>query len=227
MATASKRFSRKALRQPDWFQVNSEKALDFIAEHRTGAIGVGIAIALLAIAVWAWQGFKENQNIAAAQEYAKAVNLYQGEKYREAIPEFEKVQTYRWSRYASLAHIYLANSYLAINEIDKALAEAQRSVPATKPNSLYRQIALFVLGTAEERKDQCKSAMEHYAEAQKIIAALQESAALGRARCAERLGDLAAAITTYKEYVKENPGSPFVVKLAELEAKVAAQAKAK
>ena len=46
----------------------------------------------------------------------------------------------------------------------------------------------------------------------------QGSALLGKARCAEQLGDKAMMIATYKEYLKDNPGSPLALKLAELEA---------
>jgi tetratricopeptide (TPR) repeat protein len=145
--------------------------------------------------------------------------LYQGEKYKEAVPAFEAVTGYRWSRFAVLGHLYLANSYLAMNETDKAVNEAQRTLAGTRPNSFYRQVALVTLATAEEQKNDCKAAAEHYSEAQNISGALQGRAMLGRARCAEQAGDNATAIAAYKEYLKENPGSPLAVKLAELEAK--------
>jgi hypothetical protein len=222
MATASRRFSRKDLKQPDWFQVNSERAIEFFTGHIPFVVGAAIVVIVLVAAGWGWQLFKARQNIAAAQEYSNALNLYQAQKYPAAIAGFEKVQSYRWSYYAPLAHIYLANSYLASNDIDKALSAAQRSLTATKPNTLYRQIALVALATAEERKNQCKEAIEHYREAEKIDTALQSRAILGRAHCAEKLGDTGTAIAALKEYVKGNPGSPYALKLAELEAKAPA-----
>jgi tetratricopeptide (TPR) repeat protein len=78
---------------------------------------------------------------------------------------------------------------------------------------------LIALATAEERKNQCKDAIGHYREAQNIAAALQNRAILGKARCAEQLGDTETALAAYKEYLKDNPGSPFAVKVAELESK--------
>jgi tetratricopeptide (TPR) repeat protein len=78
---------------------------------------------------------------------------------------------------------------------------------------------LIALATAEERKNQCKDALGHYREAENIAAALQNRAILGKARCAEELGDTATALAAYKEYVKDTPGSPFAVKVAELESK--------
>ena len=227
MATATKRFSRKDLTRPDWFQINSERAIDFFAANKPLVAGAVIALVVVLAAMWGWQQFKVSQNIAAAREYSNALDLFHDQKYREAIEAFEKVQTYRWSHYSPLAHIYLANSYLALNEGEKAASAAQRSVTATRPNTLYRQIALIALATAEERNGQCKAAIERYREAGKISAALQSRAILGKAQCAEQIGDNATAIEALKEYVKENPGSPLVFKLSELEAKAPAAKAAK
>jgi hypothetical protein len=219
MATASKRITRKDLKRPDWFQVNSEKALEFFTEHKPLVIGAAIAILVILVAIWAWQQFKTQQDVEAGQDFSKAVAAYQAQQYPSAISGFEKVQTYRWSHYAPLAHLYLANAYLATNDNDRALSAAQRSVSATKPGTLYRQIALIAMATAEERKNQCKSAIEHYAEAASVSAALQGDAILGKARCAEQLGDTKSAIDSYREYLKTSPGSDYALKLAELEAK--------
>ena len=217
MATASKRITRKELRQPDWFQVNSEKAIDYFESHKGIVFGAIGAVILILVIMWSWQSFKDRQNITAAQEYTKAVELYQSAKFSEALGAFEKVQSYRWSRYAGLAHLYQANIHLAKSDLDKALNSAQRAVTATRPNTLYRQLALMALASAQERQNQCKTAIEHFSEAHKIAGALQSSALLGKARCAEQLGDKVMMIATYKEYLKDNPGSPLALKLAELE----------
>jgi len=101
------------------------------------------------------------------------------------------------------------------------LNAAERSVVATKPESLYRQIALVKLGETEEQMKRCKPAIEHFTEAQKISSALDSRAILGKARCAEALGDSQTALQAYKDYLKDNPGSPLAVKVAALEAKTA------
>jgi predicted negative regulator of RcsB-dependent stress response len=222
MATAGRKISRKELRQPDWFQVASENSLDYFKHHKNVVFATLAGVVVVAAIVWGWQIFKERQNTAASEEFSKAIALYQSEKYREAIPAFENVKGYRWSRYAVLGHLYLANSYLATSESDKAVSEAQRTLAATRPGSFYRQIALVTLATAEEQKKDCKNAVQHYSEAQNISGALQSRAMLGKARCAEQLGDTPTAIAAYKNYLKETPGSPWAVKLAELEAKATA-----
>lgn len=227
MATAGKKLSRKELRQPDWFQIASENALDYFNHHKGLVFAAVAGVLVIGAIIWSWQIFKERQNVAASHEFARAMALYQSEKYKEAIAGFETVKGYRWSRYAVLAHLYLANSYLATNDLDKALSEGQRSLAATSPNGFYRQIALVTLATAEEEKKDCKTAVQHYSEAQNISGALQSRAILGKARCAEEIGDTQTAIAAYKEYLKENAGSPLAVKLGELEAESAAALPAK
>jgi hypothetical protein len=222
MATAGRKLNRKELRQPDWFQVASENSLDFFNQHKNAVFAAVAGLVIIAAIAWGWQFFKQGQNLAASEEFTKAMALYQGEKYHEAIPVFDNVTGYRWSGYAVLGHLYLANSYLAISDMDKAMSEAQRTLAATRPGSFYRQIALVTLATAEEQKGDCKAAAQHYNEAQNISGALQGRAVLGKARCAEQLGDIPAAIAAYKDYLKESPGLPWSVKLAELEAKGAA-----
>ena len=219
MATASRRITRKQLRQPDKFQVLSDEALEYFVAHKIIVFGAAAAIIVFALALWGWQSFKQRQNVAASHEFTRALGLYQTDKYGEAIPAFEKVQSYRWSRYAVLAHVYLANSYLATNQLEKALNAAERSVVATKPETLYRQIALVTLGETEEQMKRCKPAIEHFTEAQRIPRALESRATLGKARCAEALGDTQTALQSYKDYLKDNPSSPLAVKVAALEAK--------
>ena len=222
MATTSKRITRKELRQPDWFQVTTENALEQFARHR-GKVFAGVAALIVIVLIIAgWQIFKSRQNAAASKEFGGALSLYHAEKYHEAIPEFKQVQDYRWSRYAALAYLYEANSLLALGEPAKAAAPAERFRSATGPDTFYRQIAAMTLGSIEERQDQCKQALSHYAEAERIKGALQQEARLGKARCAERVGDIQTAIASYRDFLKEEQDPLITAKLAELEAKTKA-----
>jgi predicted negative regulator of RcsB-dependent stress response len=222
MATTSKRITRKQLRQPDWFQVTSDHALERFSRHRGMLLGALAGVVLIGLIIAGWQLFKSRQNSAASKEFGSALTLYQGEKFRESIPEFQKVQGYRWSRYAALAYLYEANSYLALGEPAKALAPAERFLSATGPDTLYRQIAAVTLGSIEERQDQCKQAVARYAEAERIKSAFQQEARLGKARCSEKLGDIQGAIASYREFLKEDQETLVSVRLMELEARAKA-----
>jgi hypothetical protein len=227
MATASKRISRKQLRQPDWLHVTAQSALEIYEENRAKVLIAAAAAVLALIAIWGWQVFKGRQDVEAAQEFTKAISLYQSEKYRDAVLAFQKVAGYRWSSYSLLAHLYEANSYLAINDLDKAIAAAQRFLAESGSNSLFRQMGLLTLAAAEEKKSDCKQAAGHYSEAANINAPLRDRAMMGKGRCSEQIGDPKGAIAAYKEYQQSNPDSSLAVRLAELEAKIGGQATSK
>ena len=227
MATTSRRLSRKELRQPDWFQTVTENAFEFYYRQRV-AVYLGIAVViLLLLGIWGWAVFKERQDSMAAQEFGQAMTQYHTGKYREAVAGLEKVQTYRWSRYANLAHLYEANSYLALNDFTKATNAAQRFIVGTDQNSLMRQIGLLTLADIEERQSQCKEAIKNYGEAGKIKAAFTERAFLGEARCAVQMGDVKGGIAAYRQLLKDQPDSPLAsyvrFQISELESKIAAQ----
>lgn len=215
--TRTHRVTRKEIRQPDRFQLFTEEALGYFQSHKNLVFALAAALLLIGLGIVGWQLFKEKQNNAAALEFTNATALYKEEKYREALAALEKVQQYRWSRYAGLGHLYQANSHIALGELDKALNSAQRAVTASRPNTLYRQLALMTLANTAEQKNDCRQAIESYNEAHKIAAAQQSEALLGKARCLEKVGDVAGALTAYKEYVKEQPGSPVSAKVVELE----------
>jgi predicted negative regulator of RcsB-dependent stress response len=213
MAPSAKHLSRKELREPDRFMVFTQQALGFVNERRQLFIVAGALIVIAMIGISSWQIYKSRQNEQAAQRFDSAMTLFRANKHKEAIAEFKTVQGYRWSHYAALAHLYEANSHLALNDLDKATTAAQRFVASTDQTSIYRQIGLITLGHIEELKTQCRDAIQHYAEAERITGALRESAVLGKARCYTTIGDNKSAIAAYQQYVKENPNSPIAARL--------------
>jgi predicted negative regulator of RcsB-dependent stress response len=227
MASTSRRLTRKELRQPDWFQTVTEDAFEFYQRQRF-AVYLGLAVViLLLLGVWGWGVFKERQDSMAAQEFGQAMTQYHAGKYREAIAGLKKVQTHRWSRYGNLAHLYEANSYLALNDFTKATTATQRFIVGTDQNSLLRQIGLLTLADIEERQSQCKEAIKNYTEAAKIKGAFTDRAILGEARCAVQLGDVKGGIAAYRQLLKDQGESPLAsfvrFQISELESKIAAQ----
>ena len=227
MATTSRRISRKELRQPDWFQTFTEHALEYYYRQRV-AVYVGLAVViLLLLSIWGWGLFKERQDTLAAQEFGQAMAQYHAGKYPEAVASLKKVQTYQWSRYSNLAHLYEANSYLALNDFPKATNAVQQFIAGTDPNSLMRQIGLLTLANIEERQSQCKEAIKNYSDAGKIKAAFTERAFLGEARCAVQVGDLQRGLAAYRQLIKDQPESQLAsyvrFQINELESKLATQ----
>jgi predicted negative regulator of RcsB-dependent stress response len=231
MASTTRRVSRKELRQPDWFQTATETTFELYAAHRVKALlAVAVLIALF-LGIWGRNVYKDQQDSMASQEFGRALILYHGGKHLEAIGALEKVQTYRWSKYGSLAYLYQANSHLALNDLAKAANAAQRFVAGTDQNSLMHQMGLLTLATIEERQSQCKEAIKHYANAEKIKGPFTERAFLGRARCAVQLGDLSTALAAYRQLLKQQPESAsatyITLEIGELESKMAGRGSAK
>jgi len=223
MATATKRFTRKQIREPDRFLVWTQQALDFLRDRRPLIIAAATVLVLLLFAIGGWRLYKSSHEAEAAQYFDQAIALYRAGKHRDAIPAFQKVQGYRWSRYASLAYFYEADSFIAVKDLDKALSLAQRFVGATEANSLYRQLGLVTLAHVEELKGQCPQAIQHYIEAQQITGPYKNRAVLGSAGCYEQTENHKAAIATYRQYLSDNPtatNATFItLRIAELESK--------
>src|SRR5204863_6678629 len=102
MATASRRITRKQLRQRDWFQLSSDYALEYFTGHKTIVFAAAAGIVVLIAALWGWQSFKENQNVMPWRKFSGPLWLYKNQKYTAAIAAFEKVQASSWWRYSVL-----------------------------------------------------------------------------------------------------------------------------
>ena len=87
MATShTGRITRKELRQPDRFQVATEQALEFYQSHKNLVFAAIGGLVLIGIIILGWQLFKEQQIPRQRTEFTNATELYQSEKYREALP---------------------------------------------------------------------------------------------------------------------------------------------
>ena len=182
-------------------------------------------MALIGLAILGWQLFKERQNNAAAVEFTNATELYQAEKYREALTAFEKVQSYRWSRTPAWP-IFISQSHIALGELDKAVSSGQRAVTASQANTLYRQLALMALATPRSKRTTA-------AKLSSLTPKREKSPQLSKTKHYSvkqgvwKSGDVAGALAAYKEYVKDQPSSIISAKVAELENKAPAKPAAK
>ncbi|MGH7826840.1 MAG: tetratricopeptide repeat protein [Candidatus Binatia bacterium] len=234
MATASRRLTRKDIRQPDKFITVAQSFYDSAQKHRFKIFLAAGAVAVAVVVFLGWRFYVNHQNALAGQEFSRALTLYRDANYQDAIPAFQKVETYGRSHFYPLALLYQTNSYFALKDIDKAIETGRRLVGMGNMDSLVRQSALVSLAAAEEQKGLCKEAIEHYAEAERIYYSdarnvpgpLKDKATLGKARCSAQLGDAKGAIAAYREYLKQGDRelTPYVsAQIAELEAKATAQ----
>jgi tetratricopeptide (TPR) repeat protein len=211
MATASRRLTRKEIRRPDRFITLTQTTYDFVRGHKVEVLLAAGILAAVLLGLLGWQIYITRQNTFASEDFSRAMAIYRSGNYRDALPAFEKVEAYRWSRFYSLALLYEANSYLALKDFDKSIATGRRLLQSGSSDPLLRQSALVTLASAEEQKELCKEAIVHYSEAEAISypgarhvsGPLKDKATLGKARCSAQMGDLTAAIAAYREYLKQ------------------------
>jgi predicted negative regulator of RcsB-dependent stress response len=223
MVRPSRRITRKDLRQPDQFVTLTRQFLSYFARHRqTFLISLSI-LCLGLLSLVTWDLYRARQKRRAAAEYARAVSLYHGGNYQQALESLTRLEIYRSSRYSRLGLLYSAKSHLALNEPAKAVSALQQFL-RSESDPLLRQAALIFLGYAYEQTAKCEEAAAKFVEAEKIPGPLKEEAILGKARCYLQTGNLKEALNSYRQYISENPASDRIdeisLRLQELAAKI-------
>ena len=224
MPTAPRRITRKEIRQPDRFMTLLRQGLAFFTTHRTAAIISAVIFAVIVAALLGWDLYRGRQNRLAAEEYARAVDLYHGGKYKEALEALKRLENYRSSFYGRLGLLYTANTQAALQDTTKATDSLRQLIAREQKEPVVRQTAYVSLGYLQEEAGQCPEAASSFAEAEKIAGPLKADATLGKARCSALTGKLKDALASYRAYVSDNPSSDRIneisVRIQELGAKI-------
>jgi tetratricopeptide (TPR) repeat protein len=207
MAQTSTRITRKKIRQPDRFLTLTGQALDFCQQHKKRLLLGFAALLFLALAWAGWSFYRDRQEGLAAREYEQALALFRGGKFREALPHFTAVDSYRSSRLRGFALLYLAHSHLALNENDKAVRSLESLLSYETRLSVLRQLAWMTLGYAHEARGQWTDAARAYGEAQKLGEPYAADALLSKARCEMEAKEYAAALQSYRSYLDTYPNA--------------------
>ena len=209
MAAARKRILRKDIRQPDRFMVLLGRCNDFIKANRDRLIGLAAAVVVVLGAVFGWQYYRDYQRDLALQDYNKGLREYQEERYEAALESFRSLRARGEAPYDVLANLYIANSYVALDQPGKAVETLGGEVSAERDGFL-NQVTLVTLGLAQEMNGSCEEAMQSLSRALDQQGPLRQEAMLGKARCSVRLGKTQEAVDSYKAYLKEFPDGQTV-----------------
>ncbi|MCY4488312.1 MAG: tetratricopeptide repeat protein [Deltaproteobacteria bacterium] len=209
MAAPRKRILRKEIRQPDRFMVWTGLALDWVKANRNRLIGAGAAIVVVVATVFGWQYYRGYRQDLAVRDYSKALVEYQEGRYEAALEAFGNLREAGEAPYDKLAHLYVANSYIALEQPAKAV-EVLASDTAGERDDIVGQVMLVTLGLAQEMNGACEEALTTLNQALDRPGPLRQEAMLGKARCSARLGKTQDAAETYKTYLKEFPEAETV-----------------
>jgi predicted negative regulator of RcsB-dependent stress response len=223
MRSAAKRITRKDIRQPDWFVTLLRESISFFKANRTAAIASAAAVAVVVAAFLAWDLYRGRQNRLAASEYVRAVELYHGGKYKEALEALSRLEIYRSSVYSRLGMLYTANTQNALQDTTRAADALLQLIAKERNEPLLRQAAYISLGYTQEQKGQYKEAVASFGAAENIAGPMKGDATLGKARCSALTGNFKEALASYRKFVTDNPDSnrlnEIAVRIQEMQAK--------
>lgn len=231
MRTASRRITRKDIRQPDTFVVTMRRFVAFSKANQTAVAGAIAVVLLIALLLVGWNFYRSRQTRLAAEEYARAVDLYHDGKYKEALEAFGRLEIYSSTYYSRMGLLYAANAQSALQNSTAAADNLHRLLEREKKDPMLRQTAYVSLGYTQEQRGQWADAAQSFAEAEKISGPLKTDAMLGKARSYAQAGKAKEAIAAYQKFLADNPDSEraneISVRLRELEAKTPGAAPAK
>jgi len=222
MAKARKRISRKDIRQPDQFMVKTGRFMELCRAHLRQLIIAGIAIGLVLGGVAAWELYERNRDNKARVAYNRALDAYEAGRFQEALTGFRKVESHGSTPHGELAGLYIGNAQLALGQSKEAIKGLQDLTSRIAPGTLTGQLALLTLALAQEMANACDAALGSLEQVVASSGPFRQEALLAKARCSARVGQVENAIKTYREYLKQFPGSDspqISLKLQELEAK--------
>ena len=221
MAAPRKRILRKDIRQPDRFMVLTGQMLEWFKAYRTQLIGVGVTVVAVAVVVVGWQYYRGYQRDLAFQEYNKALGEYREGSYEAALESFRNLKGRGEAPYDAIANLYIANSYIALDQPANAV-ETLGSDAAAGQDGFLDQVALVTLGLAQEMNGSCEEAVRTLSRALEQKGPMREEAMLGKARCNTALGKTQEAVDGYKAYLEEFPEGETIeiaLRVQRLEAK--------
>ena len=196
------------------------RALDLFRAYRTQLIGAAVTGGAVAVVVAGWQYYRAYQRDLAFQEYNQGLREYQAGRYDAALDAFRTLKDRGQAPYDTLADLYIANSYIALDQPGKAVEMLGGNVSGDADGFLT-QVALVTLGLAQEMEGACEDAVQSLSRALDHQGPMRQEAMLGKARCNTRLGKTQDAVAGYKAYLKEFPEDETVgiaLRLQRLEA---------
>jgi len=175
---------RKEMRQPDEFQVQASRVLQWMIDHRGALIGAGVAVCAVVIGVWGMGEYQASQDAKAGGDLSAALALVarpvMGEpgstqpgvetfatdeaKTQALTAAFEKVRTEHAGR-AAARTAAAQLGFLKLKHGDAAGAQAllQEYLAQSGKEDLLRAAAQAALGAALENQGKLEEAAQAYA----------------------------------------------------------------
>lgn len=213
MVRSRKRITHKDLSQPDQFITLTSRAFRYFERNRSRVLLSLALVVLVLLGLGGWTFYKDNQNRLAGKVYSSALTAYRNGQYQEALDGFLRLDAYRSTTYARIALLYRAQSHIALKQPTEAVPVLKEFLERQVEESYLRHLGFMTMGYALEKAGQCPKAVNAFNEAQKLTGPLQEDALLAMARCNTQTGNLKEALSAYRDYLSNFPGSGRTIEI--------------
>jgi len=213
------KLSKKELEGPDIFQSSMERLTDYIAEKKARVYVIVTAIALAIIIAISIYFYWNNYQASAVHLYSKAQdnlanNPGKPEAAQESISLFkELIDKYPHSWSAKIARYNLGNIYYNQGDIDNAINSYKGYISATTADDAgIRFMALTSLGYCYENKNDFKSALSYFEQAQKNNNSGFEAIGYRNiARIYEEMNDKKKAVENYQSALQKTTDPSMIL----------------
>ncbi|HYC53404.1 MAG TPA: tetratricopeptide repeat protein [Candidatus Binatia bacterium] len=207
--TASDRFDRRELKEPDPFFEAVGSARSYVDQNRTQVFGVVGAIVAVIVLVVGVTGYLTSSRASAASDFTSAVSNLEFDSPSAADASLSRLEERsNAGPYASLAVLYRANLAAEAGRFDEAIGLYDQFIPDAETPYL-EQIGLMGKAFALEQSGKPAEAAPILDKAAQIEGPYRKAALNDRARIAEKAGDKAGAIAALQKLLEiEGSGAP-------------------
>jgi tetratricopeptide (TPR) repeat protein len=199
------KITRKELKQPDEFSTLFDSAYDFLLGNlRQVLISAGVVVAAGALVVGLFY-YERSRDETTGVRFNRALAALTAGQNKQAGEEFESLADAEPNRrLGRLSRFYLANAYLADNEMPKARDSLVQFLEE-EHDPLFSSLAWTNLGVVYERMSEWSKAAGAYRNGATAPGPEQIRAELGMARMLAKAGDKQGAIAAYRGFLALHP----------------------
>lgn len=217
----AEKITKKEMKEPDWFQTEFARVLDFMTRHRKQvAWGTGVFVFLL-LSVAGWYFYTLNYENQARRLYDQALEGIGDSDQAAAEKNAHKILTDVTSKFprsdaAVAAHYRLGNRYYDQGDMDRSIASFQELIKRTPRDSDLVTLAYSGLGYCYEAKKDYPKALAAFQDAVNSPKGWAFAVALygNVARIYELMDEPAKAVEFYRKALEKTTDEGLKLMLA-------------
>lgn len=197
-----------------------ERAISILEDNRQNLLYLVGGIVVFFVIFMGITFYFKNYETDALKIFVEANTLYNNElqkekaqDYEKTLKAFEKITiSYRRSKVAPFANMYLSEIYYSTGEFSKAL-ESYKGFIQDDPDESLAIFAQYGMGKTYESMGKFDDALKRYEVVSKRNRSLSSLILMDIGRLMEKMNRTEDAKSKYQEFIDMNPDSPFRIEI--------------